>query len=411
MAISQLTNLERLKLGIAETANLYRTKAIEKDFLFQMKEILNRIYGDARNQIVNISEDDAISYVLQQQRMTIEILNAVRWNDVTLEAWILRVKEALKFRVLIHFPEITLTNSKRNTHIIRDLYTQFTFTHEGKLVGTVQGLRTTGTKEEVARGYVHSHLDIFVWNSMRFTNFCTGVGPINQTILLLREEWNEVNFEMLCYHLNEMVKWESLEGTPYISIREDRSNQQREPVRDVRNWNDIFGEFYRSVRSRGIKATKILETLKVDIVNDQFTVDSTPDFEKLLAEMIVARFPPERTSNHIYWAFFEESTKQYYAYVELVRRQDPNVDTTKPIIKFKGETKTLNILNIDQNEQQSAENRVPNPNITKNITREIAKQINLHQIRRSRTEAENTFNRRTESPAANPVLVQEHQPS
>ena len=137
------------------------------------------------------------------------------------------------YYLIIHFPEINITNSQGESHIIRDLYVRtvillnpyrYWFGKNNNFSGT----RTTFTLEECASGYSHSHLHpgtiIHEFNN----EFCLGSGPI---AVLFNEHSMEngkaidnnddfINaFYSFLYTVNSYVSWESLEGMPYFKLR------------------------------------------------------------------------------------------------------------------------------------------------------------------------------------------------
>ena len=69
-------------------------------------------------------------------------------------------KDKFHFEIVIHFPEIRITNSKDMSHTIRDLYVKLmpTSTTSGMGFHDFQGKRMSATPEEIRANYKHSHL-------------------------------------------------------------------------------------------------------------------------------------------------------------------------------------------------------------------------------------------------------------
>lgn len=122
------------------------------------------------------------------------------------------------YRVTIHYPKLTITNSENSSHTIRDLYCILNIRYiEGKgifYVHSLSGFRGTLSKIEVDRGYIHSHCH------MNGDTFCTGSGEVTELLSLMKEKtFNSDIFELFLEVLNSAVRWESLEGTPYHYIK------------------------------------------------------------------------------------------------------------------------------------------------------------------------------------------------
>ncbi len=69
-------------------------------------------------------------------------------------------------------------------------------------------------------GYSHSHLshDRDLGKEINFKSFCMGQTPLAQSVGILRAGFDEDRFTMLLHQINLFVKWESLEGVPYMKI-------------------------------------------------------------------------------------------------------------------------------------------------------------------------------------------------
>jgi len=132
------------------------------------------------------------------------------------------------YRITILYPEIIITNSRDESHTIRELYVSFEIKLDSdkfKFTNTLTGWRGMVTMEEAASNYSHSHLHSGSY-LMGQNEFCLGTGPIASMISEFRHKYIPVTdeeFETLflsfLFQLNSYVKWESIEGTPYIYIR------------------------------------------------------------------------------------------------------------------------------------------------------------------------------------------------
>lgn len=142
--------------------------------------------------------------------------------DLNLETLKCHTKRSknLNFGVLIHFPELTVTNSDKEYITIRDLYVIVPFINMrlSNLIGT----RISGTSNELAINYTHSHCaGYFNADSSRsFNGFCTNGLSISTYLQSPTAPlMTELEFEHYLYTLQKYLEWESLEGGPYRYIK------------------------------------------------------------------------------------------------------------------------------------------------------------------------------------------------
>jgi len=126
-----------------------------------------------------------------------------------------------KYRLVIHFPEIDITNANNLHHTIKDLYVLFFFNKDLKLFGSsIYGNRATRTYNEVRVQYFHSHRQQGnSENNPYWAVFCLGgATPISIAFLNASHQTTEDNLRHLLYILDIYVGWESLEGGPYCRM-------------------------------------------------------------------------------------------------------------------------------------------------------------------------------------------------
>jgi hypothetical protein len=132
------------------------------------------------------------------------------------------------FFLVIHFPEIDLTNSLGQKNKILDLFVQIRCNKIGQDPGFVcfielQGARTTWSRAELNSGYNHSHLPsggvLFPTEGQVWNRFCLGSSEIRMIVDNVRLSGQEENWMLLLLSLKNYVSWESIEGGPHMSIR------------------------------------------------------------------------------------------------------------------------------------------------------------------------------------------------
>ena len=133
------------------------------------------------------------------------------------------------FKVL--YPEIEITNTKKEKHTIKNLVVVFPLRWDSLLrkwqIEDMRGLRLTLSYLELNKRYPHSHLSSLpltgTFKSMTSTKFCLGSSTLGMSIAEYNTESNKEQsnlvLEGILYTLDTYVTWESLEGVPHNYIR------------------------------------------------------------------------------------------------------------------------------------------------------------------------------------------------
>lgn len=121
-------------------------------------------------------------------------------------------------RPVIYFPEFTITNRDGLEHVITDLYVRLKFDLRGKMKHSLEGVRASISYAEFSTDYAHSHLSGL--QGFRFSNFCLGSdSPTVLNLQSLASEFTIEEFEIFLHQIEAMVRWESIEGTPYRYLK------------------------------------------------------------------------------------------------------------------------------------------------------------------------------------------------
>lgn len=148
--------------------------------------------------------------------------------------------------LLIHFPELEITNSKQERHTIEDLYIGLTISIDGS-AGIFRGIRATLEAKEVNARYGHSHLSC---GHYHFSGFCLGRGNFSDNMAILKTEYDEELWEICLTQMIFYLEWESLVGGPFHKIekaitggKSDEKYMSDYTVRDVtRELNNLMPE-------------------------------------------------------------------------------------------------------------------------------------------------------------------------
>lgn len=129
--------------------------------------------------------------------------------------------------IIIHFPEVTVRNSRDESIEIKDLFTKTMLLSDGDISTKLFGARSTFTINEMSNGYIHSHLSAMAWNKYRdspsskliFQKFCLGESELIDFARIYNSERRIPDFENYLYMIQTVASWESVEGGPHISMR------------------------------------------------------------------------------------------------------------------------------------------------------------------------------------------------
>lgn len=158
-----------------------------------------------------------------------------------------RVVNGAEAQILVHFPEVRVTNEYDKFVDIKELYARVKVSNNGTIVGTFGLLRADYPLSHIYADYAHSHIPGITLDEGGFKSPCLGNGPINSTISSLVREC-DLNFWMLfCRELDTYVTVESLTGGPYRKMENITGTRKLRPIPDNisnSNLNKTLGYFY-----------------------------------------------------------------------------------------------------------------------------------------------------------------------
>jgi len=288
------------------------------------------------------------------------------------------------FRIIIHFPEITITNG-RQKHKITDLYVSINaivMKNYSNSYITINGSRGSFTLTEIKKRYSHSHLStIQVGDS--FDNFCLGSGPINyyltQGLDRTEEEW--LFFFNL---LNQYLRWESIAGRPYNYINNLGLCNTLPVVEDY-----IVDQIFKYYKIRNIKH-KITNTSIEVIPSDSMEEELT----KLLKDDI-----------YKHYLCYKNPNGEYLTKDQIKLDNNVSYYKDKELFTFKGELLKIKILDERTDEQDNYTINAPIPELTKKLCAKLSSSLTKAYIKRSRIKSENTSESTQEYSRKDEVLV------
>lgn len=144
--------------------------------------------------------------------------------------------------VIIHYPEIKITNTARSKHTIRDMYISIGLStssdKDKKIAIAFNGIRSTFTLEEAESRYMHSHIS--TGSFLTWSPFCMGTTPFKMMLMNLEFDPTVDNWELFLLSIQKFLEWESKEGTPYINMTSIKIGRNTPPVNLEDNLKDII---------------------------------------------------------------------------------------------------------------------------------------------------------------------------
>ena len=121
--------------------------------------------------------------------------------------------------LLIYFPEVEIENEVNERHTIHDAFVKVPLNNDGRIRSGISILKATYTSKEIESSYLHSHChrvaDIYNWEIP-----CLGYGPLKNTQMQLLMDYSKETFKVFFWELDKMMHVESLNGVPYIRMRD-----------------------------------------------------------------------------------------------------------------------------------------------------------------------------------------------
>ena len=124
-----------------------------------------------------------------------------------------------EFSIIVHFPNVRVTNEYDKFVDIQDLWARIVIRSDGRLLDNMRLTRTTFPYSHFKAHYAHSHLpqvyknEIGVWR-----NPCLGYGPLNETEYTLMRNYDRNIWGLFTYELSKYVTIESIIGGPYVRL-------------------------------------------------------------------------------------------------------------------------------------------------------------------------------------------------
>mgnify|MGYP001589286320 CR=1 FL=1 len=241
--------------------------------------------------------------------------------------------------IYIKFPLITITNSKKKKHVIKDLYVKLNYTYDmqyNKNIKCIEGFKETYTYPEYLCSYKHSHLSTYV--KTNFSKFCVGSGT-EMDILINEQSQNDYkfvqeNFEQFLYLIDTYVRWESIEGTPYCYFSEISIFNEIETLLSESQLEQGYIEFLKNVNEFECNYN---ESSKLFDINNKY-------IKNKLSKLNVEKIYITNSGKYIYSNLDEAAIKNFIEYENLKNNNIIFLFKKRPI-KIKIEDYNINLEN------------------------------------------------------------------
>lgn len=192
----------------------------------------------------------------------IDYLNLVFGED-----WDLKKDRDYSLKVVIYFKSVNMSNSDNVSHTIKDFFITFKISTSIELLGSFSGFKTTLTYKEMNTGlsnprthtnispdnkvYIHSHLkgDYSQFKNMLELTFCLGSSELAKNLKYLQSSETCMKYWMPSLLLLEpLVRWESLEGTPYRYMKNIYKTRSRNSIFNTLTYYNINSNVRRDIK-------------------------------------------------------------------------------------------------------------------------------------------------------------------
>jgi len=355
----------RLTVIQVETGNTFQYSDSEVD------NLSFRIFPKSKNKELEKRRKESLANkiegdedILEKVKESLQTIYPNNWDlDIS------TLNSRAPYTLVIRFPEITITNGKRESHVIKDLYVRWKFGIGFRIKNSLEGVRGTLSYLEYKSGYSHSHLPSR--NMENWSSFCLGTGDfadLNQEWRVEDKKFIQEEFELLLYQLGAYVKWESLGGGPYIRIRGISVKGNSMHVRD----EDIKRSIKRIINNISYFP------LKYSSLSNRFDVNFL-DLEKEISEVTnknnipVMRVKKTGAGDYLYGDITEDTIRDWIS--------TGNDDLSGCSISFKGEDIPIRITEFKKSKGPAYTRTVVHPNIIERLRKKLITRTNNYFIK------------------------------
>lgn len=254
------------------------------------------------------------------------------------------------YGILIHFPEVTVTNEINQSTVIYDFFARVPLKKDGKLASEFRFVKTTYTDRELPSRYMHSHCHSInlshpeVWETP-----CLGSGPIRNTVASLMTDYDTHKWTLFFWELDKYTQVESLSGIPYLKLSSlgigDRNTTKIETFRNTElqipeEKKEALRMFIKSYLSTNLFEFSIIKERAVLGVSFlEWLVEFTKYYKKWEIAATEANVP---TFSEFLIEYMIKDNVLYQKVASNIRAK-----IGMPMLTFKGKTYTFTVKNTE----------------------------------------------------------------
>lgn len=272
--------------------------------------------------------------------------------------------------ITIKFSEITIRNNSFK-HLIKDMYVRILL---DRFQPKLQGWRGTKSIFEHLASYSHSHLPR---GGSSFNDFCLGASEFRTIFKNFKNSTD--SFTLFCLSLPQFLAWESIQGVPYIKMRE------------VKKQELAYFSFKKRIFELDLDyvvtnfAKRNHEDFDIIFENGDLKIKKNEYYTEILKDYLISLLGKETNVIENLFGYLVEDT--FYSLAEIGESSVAIVNNTVPTVNnnsivFKNKVVELKIEKIDS-ELSSIKTKVDNyqdldlnPVIIDRITKKIENLLN-----------------------------------
>lgn len=287
-----------------------------------------------------------------------------------------------KYRLTIKFPEFIITNSRKNSHLIKDMYLALHFSEDFVIYPGLVGRRGTLTLEEWQSGYGHSHMGTgnYAWSSMCLGDSNT---PLNEALseASVTRKWNEDGVRKVLALLHGYINWESLEGNPYIKMSSVSIKNTALPIASDITIKNAYHNFILKLKEEDTRKQIGLKLSSINNFNK--FIFNREEIEKALLSCVDSSSLVYKSSDGTY-INMGQNTDRLLRDINSINDENKRSWNQSKLILWQGKylipTVVLNYNGTDNLI------KVPTPNITEGVFRMLEAEINNYNLKNKKYE-------------------------
>jgi hypothetical protein len=342
----------------------------------------NQQYQKGRLQISGFTINASVFETL---RIAIRATNDVYDKDWDMDFIITKSGNSLKVSItgiILRFPEVVIRNS-RVEHTIKELFVRIPLYINNNVlkVNSLEGGRMQQTYPEWSTGYFHSHLrrNIISDPIMQppfYDVFCTGSGHINDFMANINGDGvSETRFTSLLLQIMSMVSWESIEGVPYVYIKDIFIRNHGSSRRGyIYNTSTAIQLKEKTIVYH--KTNNILPRINYELVGDNYKILNDDAFETFL------KTSPFNEAERKKYLCYSDEHGSYYRYGDetQITNNPPQIRKT---YLFRTEELKFEVTDTPTTPQQDNREYKIHPAIKEFIIKDLEYDTNIKKIRKS----------------------------